>query len=62
MLSDPKFAVEWLKRARHKRWEPKQEVEVRHGALDAMTDEQLVAKAAELHAKVGLILKPKGDE
>lgn len=62
MTTDPRFAVEWLKRARHKRWEPKQEVEVRHGALDALTDEQLVAKAAELHAKMGLILKPKSEE
>ncbi len=62
MLSDPRFAVEWLKRARHQRWEPKQEVEVRHGALDAMTDEELLKRAAELHGKVAGYLKAKDDE
>ena len=69
MLSDPRFAVEWLKRARHQRWEPSQQVEVRVGELDKLSDEEVAkrfSEAAQRVAKValeGVILKlPAKDE
>lgn len=48
MLRDPKYAVEWLKRARHRRWGPADQVEVRVGSLEHLTDEELEKKRLDL--------------
>jgi nucleoid-associated protein YejK len=52
MAMDAKFAVEWLKRARHKSWSEKQEIDMRVGPFENLSDEEIARQHAEMVARV----------
>jgi len=50
--ADAKYAVEFLKRARNKHWSEKQEIDMRVGELDKLSDEEIARQHAEMVARV----------